>query len=242
MATFYENKSNPRWTALRDCPIYVLCVVVAIPLLEVILFIQEVPTIRFIVILASGMGGLLFLNEQVNKRSRIVMEVASKPLKQPSKTVAHTVLEFPEDAGRGWGRLLTPINVSLFLLGYVTLAYMTKGVWFAFGVALAELLLLPLLTVSWSSRTRLRIEGDQVQVLYPFLGGWGNRAFRFGEIAWVEVSVVNKVRKAVRIGLHDGSSIRYMNSNGAVVDELFETLRGGVPQAKPAPLDWSELA
>jgi hypothetical protein len=188
------------------------------------------------------MGGLVFLNEQVNKRSRIVMEVASKPLKQPSKTVAHTVLEFPEDAGRGRGPLLNLIIMVMFVLGYVTLAYMTKGVWAAVGVALSYAL--PLLVVSWCglSRVRLRIEGDQVQVLYPFLGGWGNRAFRFGEIAWVEVSVVNKVRKAVRIGLHDGSSIRYMNWNGAVVDELLETLRGGVPQAKPAPLDWSELA
>jgi hypothetical protein len=33
MATFIEYKYNPRWTAL-----YVLCVVLAIPLLECILF------------------------------------------------------------------------------------------------------------------------------------------------------------------------------------------------------------
>jgi hypothetical protein len=39
---------------------------------------------------------------------------------------------------------------------------------------------------------RLRIEGDEVQVVYPFLRGWRNRAYRFGEIASVEVSVVDK--------------------------------------------------
>src|SRR5271157_3584351 len=97
------------------------------------------------------------------------------------------------------------------------------------------------LAVLWASSMRLRIEGDEVQVIYPFLGRWRNRAFRFGEIASVEVRVVNG-RKEVRIVLHDCSSIRYMRWDERVIDELLGVLRRGVAEAKSAPLDWSELA
>jgi hypothetical protein len=90
---------------------------------------------------------------------------------------------------------------------------------------------------------RLRIEGDEVQVIYPFLGGWGNRAFRFGEIASVEVrDDAGRGGKVVRIGLHDGSFVHYMKWNETVIDELVEALRRGVAEAKPAKQDWSELA
>ena len=88
---------------------------------------------------------------------------------------------------------------------------------------------------------RFRIEGDEVQVIHPFLGRWGNRAFRFVEIASVEVRVVVNGRKVVRIGLHDGSSIRYRTWDETETDELVGPLEWGVAQAKPASLDWSEL-
>ncbi len=51
------------------------------------------------------------------------------------------------------------------------------------------------LAAFWARSMRLRIEGDEVQVVYPFLRGWRNRAYRFGEIASVEVSVVDKDAK-----------------------------------------------
>jgi len=89
---------------------------------------------------------------------------------------------------------------------------------------------------------RLRIEGDEVQVVYPFLRGWRNRAYRFGEIASVEVSVVDKDAKQLCIGLHDGSSVRYVTCNETKADELPGALRRGVAEAKPAKLAWSELA
>lgn len=99
--------------------------------------------------------------------------------------------------------------------------------------------------MSWGSLVRLRIEGDEVQVVHPFLGGWGNRAFRFGEIASVEVRVVYEFfneGKQVRIGLHDGSSVRYRTWDETKADELVGALKRGVAEAKPAKLDWSELA
>ncbi len=88
---------------------------------------------------------------------------------------------------------------------------------------------------------RLRIEGDEVQVIYPFLGRWRNKTFRFGEIASVEVRDVYR-RKEVRIVLHDGSSIRYMRRDKTVIDELLGVLRRGVAEVKPAKVHWSELA
>jgi len=116
----------------------------------------------------------------------------------------------------------------------------------AFGISVliflvASAILLLCLALLWASSMRLRIEGDEAQVVYPFLGRWRNRAFRFGEIASVEVRVVNG-RKEVRIVLHDGSSIRYMRWDERVIDELLGVLRRGVAEAKSAPLDWSELA
>ena len=58
---------------------------------------------------------------------------------------------------------------------------------------------------------RLGIESDEVQVIYPFLGRWRNRDFRFGEIASVEVRYAGwGTLKEVRIGLHDGDSVRYV--------------------------------
>ena len=94
----------------------------------------------------------------------------------------------------------------------------------------------------WVSSMRLRIEGDEVQVIYPFLGRWRNRAFRSGEIASVEVRVVYNEGKQVRIGLHDGNSVRYVTSNETMVVDLLGALRRGVAEAKSAKVDWSELA
>ena len=120
--------------------------------------------------------------------------------------------------------------------------YRTAGAWAAVGVVLAVSPAVLLLAVSWGSLVRLRIEGDEVQVVHPFLGGWGNRAFRFGEIASVEVRDDGRGGKEVRIVLHDGSSIRYMRRDETVIDELLGVLRRGVAEVKPAPLDWRELA
>ena len=82
MAKFIEYKSNPLCTAL-----YVLCGAVVIPLLACILFIREmISTTGFVVITACGMGGFFFLKEQVERRFRTVIEVASGKLpKQPSE-------------------------------------------------------------------------------------------------------------------------------------------------------------
>jgi|SRR5271157_5495435 len=124
----------------------------------------------------------------------------------------------------------------------VAITYKTKGAWAAVGpVPAASAILLLYLAVLWASSMRLRIEGDEVQVVYPFLGRWRNRAFRFGEVASVEVRDVYR-RKEVRIVLHDGSSIRYMRRDETVIDELLGVLRRGVAEAKSAKVGWSELA
>jgi hypothetical protein len=67
-----------------------------------------------------------------------------------------------------------------------------------------------------------------------------NKAFRFCEIASVEVTILQEGGKEVRIRLHDGSSVRYFLSDETEENELLEVLRRGVAEAKPAPLDWSE--
>ena len=94
MAKFIEYKSDPSWTTL-----FSWCWGAVIPLLTIVLFIQGVVSwIGLVVIVACLIGVLFFLNEQVERRSGIVTEVASGKLpKGPSKTVDHTVLEFRED-------------------------------------------------------------------------------------------------------------------------------------------------
>ena len=133
MAKFIEYKSNPWWTGL-----YMLCGAVVIPLLACILFIREViSTTGFVVITACGMGGLFLLNEQVERRTRKVTEVASgKLLKQPSRTVHHAVREFREDAAYRTMLLVWSIIVVLLLLGFLPTVYRTKGAWAAVGVVL----------------------------------------------------------------------------------------------------------
>jgi len=161
MAKFIEYKSNPSWTTLFRC-----CWGGVIPLLAVILFIQGVvSTIGLVVIVACLIGVLFFLNEQVKRRSGIVTEVASGKLpKGPSKTVDHTVLEFREDR---FGRTAMGI-VSCIMVLIVTTTYKTKGAWAAVGpVLVASAILLLYLAVLWASSMRLRIEGDEVQVIYP---------------------------------------------------------------------------
>ena len=208
MAKFIEYKSNPLWTGL-----YMLCGAVVIPLLACILFIREViSTTGFVVIIACGMGGLFLLNEQVERRTRKVIEVASGKLpKQLSRTVDHAVREFREDAVHRTMLLVVSIFMVLFLLGFLPIHVQDEG---GLGCGWASFFLGSLAVlhkaVSWGNLVRLRIEGDEVQVIYPFLGRWRNRAFRFGEIASVEVRDVRMGDKEVRIGLHDGSSIRYM--------------------------------
>ncbi len=241
MAMFIEHKSNPRWIAL-----YVFCGALVIPLLAgTLLVLEVVSTIGMVVIVACGMGGIFLLNEQVERRSRKVTEVASGNMAmRPSWTVDHTVLEFREDADRRTALLIASIIMVimvLFLLGSLTTTYGTKGAWAAVSLVLAVSPAALMLAAFWASSMRLRIEGDQVQVIYPFLRGWRNRAFRFGEIASVEVRVVDKGAKQVCIRLHDGSSVRYVTSNETMVDELLEVLKRGVSEAKPAKQDWSEL-
>ena len=236
MAKFIEYKSSPSWTTFISW-----CWGAVIPLLAVILFLKGVvSTIGFVVIVACGIGVLFFLNEQVERRSGIVTEVASGKLpKRPSKSVDHSVLEFREDP---FGRRALVIVFCITVL-IVHTYRKTKRAGAPFGpviVASALLLLCP--AVLWVNLVRLRIQGDEVQVIYPLLGRWRSRTFRFGEIASVKVREGRKVGKEVRIVLHDGSSIRYMKRDGTVIDELLEVLKRGVAQAKSAPPDWSELA
>ncbi len=235
MAKFIEYKTSPSWTALISW-----CWGAVIPLLAVILFLEGViSTTGFVVIVACGIGVLFFLNEQVERRSGIVTEVASGKLpKRPSKSVDHSVLEFREDP---FGRRALVIVACTTVLIF-TIADKTKRAGAAGGpvlVASALLLLCP--AVLWVNLVRLRIEGDEVQVIYPLLGRWRSRAFRFSEIASVKVREGRKVGKEVRIVLQDGSSIRYMKRDGTVIDELLEVLKRGVSKAKPEPEDWSEL-
>jgi hypothetical protein len=232
MAKFIEYKTSPSWTAFIS-----LCWGAAILLLAVILFLNGVvSTTGFVVIVTCGIGLLFFLNEQVERRSGIVTEVASGKLsKRPSKSVDHIGVEFQEDP---FGRSALVI-VSCFTVLIFAIADKTKRAGAPFGpviVSSALLLLCP--AVLWVNLVRLRIEGDEVQVIYPLLGRWRNRAFRFGEIASVEV---RKVGKEVRIVLQDGSSIRYMKKDGTVIDELVGALKRGVAEAKSAQEDWSEL-
>ena len=113
MAKFIEYKSNPWWTGL-----YMACGAVVIPPLACILFIREViSTTGFVVIIACGMGGLFLLIEQVERRTRKVIEVASGKLpKQLSRTVDHAVREFREDAVYPTMLLVWSIIVVLLLL------------------------------------------------------------------------------------------------------------------------------
>ena len=239
MAKFieYKYKYKPWWTTL-----FMYCWSGMIVLLAIILFMKGVvSTIGFVVILACGYGSLILLNVLGERRSGIVTEVASGKLpKRSSKTVDDTFLEFREDPfGRGALVLVSCITVLIF-----TTAQKTKRAGSAVGLVLvivASALLFLCLAVLWVSLVRLRIEGDEVQVTYPFLRGWGNRAFHFGEIAWVKVREGRRGSKEVRIVLHDGSSIRYMKRDGTVIDELLEVLKRGVSQAKSAQEDWSEL-
>ena len=85
MANVIEYTYNRVRTGL-----YMLCGAVVIPLLACILFIREViSTTGFVVITGCGMGGLFLLNEQVERRTRKVTEVASgKLLKQPGEDCA----------------------------------------------------------------------------------------------------------------------------------------------------------
>ena len=239
MAKFVEYKSRPWWTTP-----FMYCWSGVIVLLAVILFMKGVvSTIGFVVILACGIGVLFFLNEQVQRRSCIVTEVASgKLLKRSSKTVDHTFLEFREEPVRQAMLLICSIIMGLFGLVCLTAIYWKKGAWAAVPIVaqIVVFTLMPL--VFWAGSVRFRIEGDEVQVTYPFLRGWGNRAFRFGEIASVEVRNVGRRGKQVCIGLHDSTSIHYMPWNETVVDELVGVLKRGVAQAKAAPPDWSELA
>jgi hypothetical protein len=236
MAKFIKYKSDPSWTAFFSWSCFAV-----IPILAAILFLKGVvSTTGFVVIVTGGIGVLFFLNEQVERRSGTVSEVASGMLpKRPSKSVDHSVLEFREDPfGRTALVLVSCITVLIF-----TLADKTNRAGARFGpVIVASALLLLCLAVLWVNLVRLRIEGDEVQVIYLLLGRWRNRAFRFGEIASVKVRKGRKVGKEVLIVLQDGSSIRYMKRDGTVIDELLEVLKRGVSQAKPAQEDWSELA
>ena len=75
MAKFIEYKTSPGGLPLS------WCLGGVISLLAVILFLKGVvSTIGFVVILACGIGVLFFLNEQVERRSGIVTEVASGKL------------------------------------------------------------------------------------------------------------------------------------------------------------------
>ena len=184
MAKFIEYKSKPWWNAL-----HMFCVMVLIPLLAVFLFLQGVvSTIGFVLVIACGFGGVIFLYEHVERRHRIEIEVATGKLpKRPAKPVDNTVLEFREDAFYRTMLLIFSICLVLLMLAFLPTVYRTKGAWTAIGLFLFLSSLFLLRMNVWECLVRLRIQGDEVQVIHPFLRGWGNRAFRFVEIASVEV-------------------------------------------------------
>jgi hypothetical protein len=226
MAKFIEYKSKPWWTTL-----FMYCWSGVIVLLAVILFMRGVvSTIGFVVILACGYDVLILLYGLGERRYRIETEVASGKLpKHPSKTVDHTFLEFREDPVRRATLLMYSIIMGLFVLVSFATTYWTKRAGAAVGSNLVPFaVLLLLLAVVWATSKRLRIEGDEVQVTYPFLGGWGNGSFRFGEIASVEVRNSGRGGNQVCIGLHDGSFVRYTTWNETVIDELVGALKRGV--------------
>jgi hypothetical protein len=128
------------------------------------------------------------------------------------------------------------------LLGSLSNARRTGGSWSSIGLVIASIGVVLLIVAFSASWVRLRIEGDQVQVVHPFLGGIRDKAFRLDEIASVEVMILQEGRKQIRIGLHNGSSVRYVPWNETEGDELLGALTWGVAEAKPAPPDWSEFA
>ena len=145
-----------------------------------------------------------------------------------------------------WLALVIPLLVLIPFIKEVSTRRVVAIV--AFGISVlvflvaCEILLLYLAVYS-GRLVRLGIESDEVQVIYPVLGRWRNRAFRFGEIASVEVRYAGwGTLKEVRIGLQDGSSVPYMTRDEAKGDELLEVLKRGVAEPKPAKQDWSELA
>jgi hypothetical protein len=220
-----------------------LCGVVLVPTLAMSLFISGViSAIGFVAVLACGIGVLFLFRAQIERRCRVAINVASaKRPKRTTKAVNHTVRQFPQGTCRESTMLLASICMMVVcLLSSLSNSHRTNGSWSSIGVLLSLAVVL-LLAAFLATSVRLLIEGDQVQVTYPFLGGLRNKEFRFGEIASVEVTVFQDGGKEVRIRLHDGSSVRYAPWDETEENELLEALRRGVAEAKPAPLDWSEL-
>jgi hypothetical protein len=243
VAKFIEYKSQPQpwWdTLLKNC------VLMVSPLLAVILFLEGVvSTIGFVVIIACGTVVFFLLYDQVRRRWGIVPEVASTLPDRPAKTLDHTVLEFREEPDSRIVATVVSVCAVPYIVTPLILIYTRHGwkhgAWHAgcFGLALCPTILA--LAVFWWSLVSLRIEGDEVQVIHPLLRGWGNRTFRFGEIARVEVRVY-RGSHLLRIHLHNGSSVGYRTWDKKKAGELLGVLRRGVAEAKPPPFDLGELA
>jgi hypothetical protein len=237
MAKFLEYKADP----LRAGPL-VICGVVLVPSLAMSLFLEGViSAIGFVAILACGIGVLFLFVEQIERRCRVAISAASAKLpKRSTKAVNHTVRQFPQDTGRETTMLLGSIVLLVCLLGSLSNAHRTNGSWSSIGAVFSPAVVL-LLVAFLATSVRLRIEGDQVQVIRPLLGGFRKKEFRFGEVASVEVTVLQEDGKQVRIRIHGGSSVLFVPWDDTEENELLEALRRGVAEAKPAPLDWSEL-
>jgi hypothetical protein len=238
MAKFIEYKLDPLKAGL-----IVFFGVVLVPILAMsLLFEGLIPAVGFVAILACGIGVLFVFREQLERRCRVAINVASAKLpKRSTKAVSHTVRQFPQDTGRESTMIVASIVMMVVcLLESLFNASRTNGRWSSIG-AVFSLAMALLLAAFLATSVRLRIEGDQVQVTYPFLRGLRNKTFRFGEIASVEVTVLQEGGKEVRIRLHDGSSVRYFPRDETEENELLAALKLGVAEATPAPLDWSEL-
>jgi hypothetical protein len=207
-----------------------------------LLLAGRISSVGFVAILACGIGVLFLFRKQIERRCRVAINVASAKLPMRStKTVNHAVRQFPQGTGREITMILGFIVLLVSLLGSLSNAYRTGGSRSSIGLVIASLVVVLLIVAFSASWVRLRIEGDQVQVIRPFLGGLRNKALRLGEIASVEVTILQEGGKEVRIRLRDGSSVRYFPWDETEENALLEVLRRGIAEAKPAPLDWSEL-
>lgn len=247
MAKFIEYQFRRWWYLL-----FGLSWSLVIPSLASLLFICGlISTFGFVTIVATAMFGLIVLSERVERGSRTEFEVAcGKVPRRSSKSGGRAVREFREDTPRRFALLFFSIVVGpCLLLGLVSLVaieYETRGIWAAALILLITVNLIFILVVSWASLVRLRIEGDEVRVVHPFLGRWRSRAFRFGAIVSVEVRTVRhdmvwRCGKEVCIRLRDGITVRYVTGSERVLNDLREALKRGIAESKPAPLDWSEM-
>ena len=236
MARFIEYGKNP-WRQAY----YLLGTSVVVPVVACFLFIRgDVSIFGFMAIIAAGVVGLTALNGGIDGRPRISDEVVAGKALRPASSQRSTVREFREDASFRY-QMLAMTLVMLLYLPYVFMGGFSgrprhSGVWSIAITALSALFFAGLLAVCWSRAVRLRIEGDLVRTVHPYLGRWWDRTFRLGEIDSVELRH-GRVGREVVIRLIQGGSVRYVSTDETAVDELLGVLRQGIAEAKPLPDD-----